>query len=121
MKNKSPPKAYQQVQVWRCSELSPIKEGINLNQGNKQSIKDQILEKEHDKKTKFIQIKTKKHKNHIKSNWEDSNFLNGNTKGSLSLKHISRGFKFKNKNSKDFNECKKLSINFKIDQSNSSL
>jgi hypothetical protein len=99
-------------------ELNSIKEGININQENIQNINHQILEKDYGKKTNFISNKTKRHKNHLKAKGEGSNYINGKNKSSLSLKHVSKSLKIKN--SKEIEEHK-LSINYKIDQSNSSL
>ena len=99
-------------------ELNIIKEGININQENIQNINHQILEKDYGKKTNFISNKTKRHKNHLKAKGEGFNYINGKSKSSLSLKHVSKSLKIKN--SKEIEEHK-LSINNKIDQSNSSL
>ena len=99
-------------------ELNSIKEGININQENIQNINHQILEKDYGKKTNFISNKTKRHKNHLKAKGEGTNYINGKNKSSLSLKHVSKSLKIKN--SKEIEEHK-LSINYKIDQSNSSL
>ena len=99
-------------------ELNSIKEGININQENIQNINHQILEKDYGKKTNFISNKTKRHKNHLKAKGEGSNYINGKNQSSLSLKHVSKSLKIKN--SKEIEEHK-LSINYKIDQSNSSL
>ena len=100
-------------------ELNPFKEVINLNQKNILNINNQNIEKKNITKTNFISIKPKKHKNHFKTKGETSNSMNGKTKSSSSLKFVTKGLK--SKNSKEFNTYKNLSINKKIDQSNSSL
>lgn len=102
-----------------------IETDINLNQEentpeNKQDINISLSHNNTNKTINFISFKVKKHKSHHNKNKEENSDNNAKIKlkSSINLKNINKGYK--NKNIIEEKIDKKLSLNLKINQSNSS-
>ena len=100
------------------SGINSINEEKQINQENIINYEISTFENEKHKETNFLQTKFKKHKNRIKQKVEATNAQKIKTKSALYLRKDPKSIK--NKNNKIKEDSLKLSINNKIDQSNSS-